>query len=80
MVHSSLVNCLGLLAVASAVAQGYGGQVRIEKLKCLFFFACWRFMFAFWQIYGYFNILSNKSQKKRKKSTFFNIGLSSWMK
>jgi hypothetical protein len=34
--------------------------------------ACWRFMFAIWQTYRYFNIVSNNVNKKmNKKGAFF---------
>jgi len=60
--------------VASAVAQGYGGQVQICNLKCLVISAYWRFMFACWQTYGNFNTFSNKSQQKNgQKAPFWAI-------
>jgi len=38
--------------------------------------ACWRFMFAFWQTFGYFNIFSNKSQQKNDQKEFIEEILS----
>jgi hypothetical protein len=39
-----------------------------------YIFAYWRFMFAFWQTYGYFNIDSNKvNEKMAKKALFLSI-------
>jgi hypothetical protein len=41
------------------------------NLKCLFISAYGRFMFAFWQTGGYFNIFSNKVNKKTAKKAIF---------
>jgi len=54
---------------------GAGRFVRFSAISC----AYWRFMFAFWQTYGYFNAVSNISQQKNgQKATFFgyHAGLS----
>ena len=33
--------------------------------------ACWRFMFACWQTYGYFNVITNNVNKKMAKKALF---------
>jgi len=33
--------------------------------------AYWRFMLAFWQTYGYFNVFSNNVNKKTNKKALF---------
>jgi len=42
-------------------------------MKCLFISAPGRFMFAFWQTYGYFNTFSNNNQLKTAKNALFLV-------
>jgi len=58
MVHGSLVNWLGWLALSPCHSVAYDMQTEMSS------FACWRFMFACWLTGGYFNIFTNNSQQK----------------
>jgi len=57
-----MVNWLGLLT---------RGLATLWLMKCRFIFACWRFMFAFWQTCWHFNIFSNNVNKKTSKKALF---------
>jgi hypothetical protein len=69
---ATLVNWLGLLALSPCGLATYDMQTEMSSSPPTGKGASyWRFMFACWQTYRYFNIVSNIVNKKLKKKKLF---------